>query len=136
MINVKFIVGIRSVMLAQSFVFKLLDLKKSSITFLTFLAFCLFCSIEMVGFAQQDKLGEVVIKAVVLDLLGSNRDHILCSPIANGRPTFDGPPGNESILSPGYVVQSPMTNGRPTFDGPPGNEKSIPSFDPGPPGNE
>lgn len=130
-------------MLAQSFVFKLLDLKKSSRAFLMFFAFLLFYSVEVVCvdhvllvLTQRSDLGELMNNALVLRLL--DRDHIMQSPIAKGRPTFDGPPGNEArcLLERDYIMQSPIAKGRPTFDGPPGNEKCVPSFDPGPPGNE
>lgn len=130
-------------MLAQSFVSKLLDLKKSSRAFLTFFIFCLFYSAEtisidpvsLLGRSDLSELKEILKKAAILNiLLFEEKGFVTQSPIANGRPMFDGPPGNESTLY--YVVQSPMTRNRPTFDGPPGNEKAIPSFDPGPPGNE
>jgi len=127
-------------MLTQSFVFKLLDLKKSSRRFLMFLVICLFGSAKFIYSGEdvsKDRLEllqlsqELVMAAAVLQYLTHGnpdfRDYIVQSPSGLRRsPGFDGPPGNEQnfvVVGCEDVVPSPKKASQPKWKpGPPGNE--------------
>ena len=129
-------------MLAQSFVFKLLDLKKSSRSSLMFFMFCLLSSAGLmsvecrVAVMQRGELDEQVKRLFI-----ASRSAMIQSPIGDGKPRFDGPPINTHMSPLGrfVVIQSPICDGKPQFDGPPINTSdniATPDFSAGPLGNE
>lgn len=118
-------------MLAQCFVSKLLDFKKSSRVLLAFLVICLFNSVELLCQNEFENDVKSVIFFSINKLSGSYKNISENFQSNTPQTPIAGPPGNEN------VVQSPNRNRKPRFEGPPCNDTIVmPNFNPGPPGNE